>query len=171
MSPSHSVPSATTRKLALACVHLFVVGALVYYVLDEPRWGSIGMALLLIVAFAPIKGLLYRRLGGVRPYFSALVANAASQFGGLPFHFDISFWWHIFLSFVASGFIESFVLVGLNTAPTMKKSLIYAFYGSLVVHLLSAGYLALRRYPAVGVPVLILGIVLVHLPAFFPEED
>ena len=161
--------SDVTRRLAQATVLLFLVVALFLYVLEEPSWRSLAMASLLIVLFVPIKGLVYRRLGGRRPYFSALVANAASLVAGLPFHFDISLLPHIGVSFLAASAIETFALVGFGTMPTFRRSLLLAVYGSLVVHLISAGFFLSFRSIARGAPYLVLAFVLVHLPTLLPQ--
>lgn len=162
--------SSLARKLSLAILLAAVAGALAAYVVEGPSWTSLGMALLLINVFAPIKGVLYRRLGGTRPYASAFAANASSQLCGLPFHLALSFWPKIGASFAISGFIEIFTLVAMGTAATWGRSVLLAFYGSLVVHLITAGFFASQRSLLVGIPFLAAGIALFHAPTFFPEE-
>jgi hypothetical protein len=162
--------TSTTRKLSLALLLAAVAGALAAYIHEGPSWESLGMALLLINVFTPIKGVLYRRLGGMRPYASAFAANASSQLSGLPFHLALSFWPKIGASFAISGLIEIFTLVAMGTATSFKRSVLLAFYGSLVVHLITAGFFASQRSLLIGLPFIAAGIVLFHVPTFFPDE-
>jgi hypothetical protein len=157
--------SATARKLALLVLLVLLVGALALYVREGPTWQGLGTAVFLVLIWTPVKGLLYRRLDGARPYESALAANASSEFAGVPFHLPLSFWPLMGASFLISAAIETLALVALGTARSLRRSLLLAFYGSLVVHLMSVGWFASHRSLALGIPFLLAGIVLFHLPA------
>jgi hypothetical protein len=157
--------SAETRKIVLLVLLVLVVSALAFYVLEGPTWRGLGMAVLLVVIWTPVKGLIYRRLEGARPYESALAANAASELAGLPFHLALSFWPLMGTSFLVSALLETLALVAMGTTPSWKRSLFLAFYGSLVAHLLTVGWFASQRSLALGIPFLLAGIVLFHLPA------
>lgn len=160
--------SAVTRKLALLMILVLLVCALAVYVNqgeEGPGWEGLGMALFLILIWTPVKGLTYRRLEAARPYESALAANASSELAGLPVHLALSFWPLIGVSFLVSAAIETFSLAAMGSATSWRRCLFLAFYGSLVVHLMAAGWLASHRSLALGIPVLLVGIVLFHLPA------
>ena len=159
-----------SRQLVLIVLLLSAVVALAYYVLDEPSLSTVGMALLLIVIWAPVKGVIYRRLGGKKPYQSALAANASSELIGLPFRLALSFFPLMAVSFFISGVIETIVLIVMGTAINLKRCLFVAFYGSLVVHLITTGWFAAHRSLTVGIPFIAVGIVLFHLPALYSDR-
>ncbi len=159
-----------SRQLVLIVLLLSAAAALVYYVLDEPSLSSFSMALFLIVIWAPVKGVIYRRLGGKKPYQSALVANASSELIGLPFRLALSFFPLMAVSFFISGVIETLALLAMGTATNLKRCLFIAFYGSLVVHLITTGWFAAHRSLAVGIPFIVVGVVLFHLPALYSDR-
>jgi hypothetical protein len=162
--------SGTARKLVLAVLLLGISAALVVYILGGPRWQSLAMAGFLIVIWTPIKGLIYRRLGGARPYQSALAANASSELIGLPFHLGLAFWPSIGVSFVVSAAIETLALLVMGTASSLKRALFLSYYAGFVAHVITAGFFRAQRDLGVGVAILAVGIALVHLPTFFPDE-
>lgn len=164
--------SGTARKLFFALVLLAIMGGLTGYVLEGPSWRSLGTVAFLIIIFTPLKGVIFRRLGGHKPYESALAANAASELAGLPFHLNLAlgFWPLMGVSFVVSALIESWVLAALGTAPGFRRCLFLAFYAGLVVHLITAGYFAAQRSLTLGIPFVLAGVVLFHIPTFFPDE-
>ncbi len=157
--------SATTRKLVLLILLLLLVIALALYLQEGPTWSGLGMAVLLVLIWTPVKGLLYRRLEGARPYESALAANGSSEVAGLPFHLALSFWPLMGVSFFVSASIETLALAAMGSAASWRRCLFLAFYGSLVVHLMTVGWFASQRDLAVGIPFLLAGIVLFHVPA------
>ncbi|HJS73665.1 MAG TPA: hypothetical protein VJ921_05215 [Vicinamibacteria bacterium] len=154
-----------TRKLVLVILLALLVGALGLYVLEGPTWRGLGMALVLILIWTPVKGLVYRRLEASRPYESALAANASSELAGLPFHLALSFWPLMGVSFLVSASIETLAIAAMGTASSWRRCLFLAFYGSLVVHLMTAGWFASQRSLALGIPFVLAGILLFHLPA------
>ena len=157
--------SATTRKLVLLMLLVLLVIALAFYLQEGPTWSGLGMAVFLVLIWTPVKGLLYRRLEGGRPYESALAANASSELAGLPFHLALSFWPLMGVSFLVSASIETLALAAMGSASSWRRCLFLAFYGSLVVHLMTVGWFASHRSLALGIPFLIAGVVLFHLPA------
>ena len=157
--------SPLTRKLVLVVLLFLLVGALALYVLEGPTWGGLGMAICLILIWTPVKGLVYRRLEGAKPYESALAANASSEIAGLPFHLALSFWPLMGVSFLVSASIETLAIAAFGTASSWRRCLFLAFYGSLVVHLLTVGWFAAHRSLALGIPFVLAGIALFHLPA------
>ena len=157
--------SATTRKLVLLVLLVLLVVALALYVQQGPSWRSLGMALFLILIWTPLKGLLYRRLEAARPYESALAANASSELAGLPVHLGLSFWPLMGVSFLVSAAIETLALAAMGSAVSWRRCLLLAFYGSLVVHLMTVGWFAGSRSLAIGIPFMLAGIALFHLPA------
>jgi hypothetical protein len=161
------VKDATRTGLFLAIGGAVSMG-LALFVLTKFSWESLGMALFLIVIWTPLKGLLYRRLGGRKPYQSALLANASSELAGLPFTLAIGFWPLMGVSFVISAAIESVALVAMRTAKSVGRSVAIATYGSAVVHLITAGFFVSQRNLTLGLPLIVVGILLFHLPAIFP---
>ena len=153
-----------SRHPVLIVLLLSAILALAYYVLDEPSLSTFGMALLLIVIWMPVKGVIYRRLGGKRPYESALVANASSEFIGLPFRLALSFLPLMAVSFFISGVIETIALIAMGTATNLKRCFFVAFYGSLVVHLITTGWFTAHRSLTMGIFFIAVGVVLFHLP-------
>jgi hypothetical protein len=157
--------NGTTRKLVLLILLVLLVGALALYVREGPTWRGLGMAVFLILIWTPVKGLIYRRLEGMKPYESALAANASSELAGLPFHLGLSFWPLMGVSFLVSASIETLALAAMGSASSWRRSLFLAFYGSLVVHLMTLGWFASQRSLALGIPFVVAGIVLFHIPA------
>ncbi len=157
--------SGTTRKLALVLLLSLLVLALALYLQEGPTWQGLGMAVFLVLIWTPVKGLIYRRLEAAKPYEGALAANASSELAGLPFHLALSFWPLMGVSFLVSAVIEALALAALGSASSWRRCLFLAFYGSLVVHLMTAGWFASHRSLALGIPFLIAGIALFHLPA------
>lgn len=157
--------SAATRKFALLILLAVLVASLALYLREGPTLSGFGMAVLLILVWTPVKGLLYRRLAGARPYESALAANASSELAGLPFHLGLSFWPLMAVSFLVSASIETLALAAMASAGTFRRCLFLAFYGSLVVHLMTAGWFASSRSLGLGIALVVAGIVLFHLPA------
>ena len=154
-----------TRKLVLVILLALLVGALGLYVLEGPTWRGLGMALALILIWTPVKGLVYRRLEASRPYESALAANASSELAGLPFHLALSFWPLMGVSFLVSASIETLAIAAMGSASSWRRCLFLALYGSLVVHLMTVGWFASQRSLALGIPFVLAGIILFHLPA------
>jgi hypothetical protein len=68
-------------------------------------------------------------------------------------------------SFLVSASIETLALAAMGSASSWRRCLYLAFYGSLVVHLMTVGWFASHRSLALGIPFVIAGIVLFHLPA------
>jgi hypothetical protein len=158
------------RQILLIVLLLGVISALTFFVLHEPSLSSFAMALFLIVIWAPVKGVLFRRLGGKKPYWSALAANASSELVGLPFHLALSFFPLMAASFLITGAIETLTLFVMGTAATFKRCLFIGLYGSLVVHLISTGWFASHRSLTLGIPFIVVGIVLFHLPALYSDR-
>jgi len=69
------------------------------------------------------------------------------------------------VSFLVSAAIETLALAAMGTATSWRRCLFLAIYGSLVVHLLTVGWFASHRSLALGIPFLLAGIALFHLPA------
>jgi hypothetical protein len=162
--------NAETRKLLLVILLALGIAALALYVREGPTWRGLGMAFFLILIWTPLKGLLYRRLGALRPYESALAANTASEISGLPFHLGLPFWPLMGASFLISAAIESLTLAAMGSAASLRRCVFLALYGNLVVHLMTAGWFASQRSLALGVSLVVVGVVLFHLPAHSPSR-
>lgn len=160
--------TASTRKLVLLILLVLLVVALALYVYEGqegPTWAGLGMVVFLVLIWTPVKGLIYRRLEGAKPYESAFAANVSSELAGLPIHLALSFWPLMGVSFFLSASIETLALAAMGSATSWRRCFFLAFYGSLVVHLMTVGWFASDRSLAVGIPFLLAGIVLFHLPA------
>lgn len=162
--------SPATRKLVLVVLLAGIVAALAAYVLRGPRWQSLLTAAFLVVIWTPVKGLVYRRLSGARPYESALAANASSELIGLPFHLRLPFWPLMGVSFLVSSAVETLALLVMGTTATVKRALFVSYYAGFATHVITAGFFRAQRDLLVGVTLLVVGVALVHLPAFFPDE-
>lgn len=145
------------------------VASAVFCLLGASSWSDVGFASGMVVAFTPIKGVTYRRLGGVRPFLSALVATFTWQVVGLPIDLD-TFWLIIAASFVASFLVDTVALLAMATLAAPLRSVLLALYGASMVHLLIAGFVLFYRSAALGLPMLFLGSGLFLLPAFFSDR-
>ena len=145
------------------------VVAVVFFVLGEPSWGDAGWALFLVALFTPAKGLTYRRVGGARPYLTAFIATTSWQAVGLPIGLD-SFWNIISASFIASVFVDWFVIKVMRCVRTIKLCLLLAVYASLIVHLVTVGFFLFYRNPYLGVALFVFGTVLFFVPVFYADK-
>lgn len=150
---------------------LFVVidgAALVFAMLGGSSWEDAGWALFLIACFTPVKGITYRRLGGRRPYATALLSTFSWQAIGLPIDLE-SFWAIMGASMLVSFVVDFLALVAMDAAPTVARCLFLALYGSLIVHFLTVGYFTFQRNAVVGLALLAVGVGSFLLPAFYTD--
>ena len=102
--------------------------ALLFAMLGGSSWEDAGWALFLIACFTPVKGITYRRLGGRKPYATALLSTFSWQAVGLPIDLD-SFWAIMGASVLVSFVVDFLALVAMNAAPTVARCLFLGLYG------------------------------------------
>ncbi len=145
------------------------VAALILLLLGEPDGMDILYASFLVLLFTPVKGVTYRRLGGRRPFLSALAGTISWQIIGLPIYLD-GFWPLIVMSFGVSLVVDAVALIGMRTVDSLAGSLALAVIGSAIVHLFTTGFFLFQRQPSVGVPVFVAGTVLFLFPVFYADR-
>lgn len=153
------------RKGAVLAIALAVVGSVVWFWLVDGRAQSFLMAGFLIVAWVPIKGMVYDRFRVPKPYVAALIANVASELIGLNFHLGFGFWSLMIASMFASAFIDGLALYATGVQSRLRQALVVALYASLVVHLITAGYFWWTRSAAQSVALVVAGFIISHPPS------
>ncbi len=118
----------------------------------------------LIALFTPLKALMVRWLGGSRPYSSAFVASAFSMLVGLAFREPMNLWLLLARSAVITAALECVALYAMRTSDRIPRLIALAVYMSIVVHLLSGGFVLASRAPAVGFPLMIAGVLVMWSP-------
>ena len=161
---------ASFRPVLLMLLVVIDGAALVFAMLGGSSWPDAGMALFFIACFTPVKGITYRRLGGRKPYATALLATFSWQAIGLPIDLD-SFWGIMGASFLVSIVVDFLALIALEAAPNIARCWFLALYGSLIVHSLTIGFslVVFERNIALGLALLAMGIGLFLLPAFYAD--
>lgn len=160
----------TLARPTLAAVIVVIdAAALALCLQGASSWSDAGWASFLVLLFAPLKGVTYRRLGGRLPYASAIVATVTWQLVGLPIDLD-GFWTLIAASFAVSLGVDVLVLGALGTGRTWPAIVFLGVHGSLMVHLFTMGFFVMQRTPRTGIPMLVLATVLFLLPAFFADR-
>lgn len=155
------------RPLFLMLLVFADAAALVFAMLGGSSWEDAGFALFLIVAFTPVKGVSYRRLGGRNPYLAAFLGTFSWQAIGLAIDLD-SFWIVMGASFLVSAAADLLALLAMETGP-VNRCLFLAAYGSLLVHFLIVGFFVFQRNAAFGLGLLAAGVGLFLLPAFYTD--
>ena len=159
---------ASLRPVLLMLLVVIDGAALVFAMLGGSSWDDAGWALFLIACLTPVKGITYRRLGGKKPYATALLATLSWQAIGLPIDLD-SFWTIMGASFLVSLAVDFLALIAMDAAPTVARCLFLGLYGSLIVHFLTIGWSACQRNIALGLALLAMGVGSFLLPAFYTD--
>ena len=159
---------ASLRPLLLMLLVVADGAALVFAMLRGSSWDDAGWALFLIACFTPVKGITYRRLGGKKPYVTALLATFSWQAIGLPLDLD-SFWTIMGASFLVSLALDFLALMAMDAAPTVARCLFLGLYGSSIVHFLTIGFFTFQRNIALGLALLAIGVGSFLLPAFYTD--
>ena len=157
------------RPALLSLVVALVVGSIAWFWTTQARAESFLMAVFLILAWVPIKGMVYDRFRLPRPYLAALIANVASELIGLNFSLGFGFWSLMFISMTASALIDALTIYAVGLCPRLREALVVAGYASLVVHLITAGFFWWRRSVAQSVVLIIVGFVVSHPPSLLTE--
>lgn len=161
---------ASLRSLVLMLLVVIDGAALVFAMLGGSSWEDAGRALFLIACFTPVKGITYRRLGGRKPYATALLSTFSWQAIGLPIDLE-SFWAIMGASLVVSFVVDFLALVAMDAAPTVARCVFLGLYGSLIVHFLTVGYFTftVQRNVPLGLALLAVGVGSFLLPAFYTD--
>ncbi len=128
----------------------------------EPR--DLLFAAVLIALFTPLKALMVRWLGGARPYSSAFVASAFSMLVGLAFREPLNLWALLVRSAAITAVLEFVALYAMRTFERPLSLAVLAGYMSIVVHLLSGGFVLAGRAPTIGFPLMLAGALVMWSP-------
>jgi len=137
------------------------IAAIVEY-RGEPR--DLLLAGGLIALFTPLKALMVRWLGGVRPYSSAFVASAFSMLVGLAFREPLNLWTLLVRSAAVTAGLEFVALYAMRTHDRIPRLATLAVYMSIVVHLLSGGFVLMNRAPGIGFALMAAGALVMWSP-------
>lgn len=169
-----ATPAPPPRTALLGALFFLGVVAVLFHLSGRPDPADYLLAVGLVALFTPLKALMIRWLGGRRPHTSAFAASLFSMVVGLALHelFDIGLIVRstigllIVRSTVITAALEFPVLYALRTDDSPRRLLALSAYLSVVVHLLSGGFVLLSRYPAVGALLMGLGVVTLWAPLF-----
>lgn len=124
------------------------------------------LALGIVALFTPLKALMIRWLGGRRPYTSAFAASLFSAIVGMAFAAPSGMWMLLFRSTLFTAAVEWFPLFALRTADRPLPLFVLSAYMSVVVHLLSGGFLLMNRSVLLGIGLMVAGVAAMWAPLF-----
>lgn len=161
-----AAPIPPPRGAFLAALALLTAGAAIRVagVMDDPA--DFLLALGLVALFTPLKALMIRWLGGRRPYQSALAASLFSAIVGMVFREDLNLWALLIRSTVLTAALETLPLFAMRTSDSAPRLLVLSVYMSVVVHLLSGGFVLLSWRPLTGALLMGAGVVAMWSPLF-----
>lgn len=161
-----ATPAPPPRTALLGALFFLGVVAVLFHLSGRPDPADYLLAVGLVALFTPLKALMIRWLGGRRPHTSAFAASLFSMVVGLAFQESFDIGLLIVRSTVITAVLEFPVLYALRTDDSPRRLLALSAYLSVVVHLLSGGFVLLSRYPAVGALLMGLGVVTLWAPLF-----
>ena len=159
------------RAALLGALFFAGVGAVLFHLSGGPDPADYLLAVGLVALFTPLKALMIRWLGGRRPHASAFAASLFSMVVGLAFQERFAIGLLITRSTVLTAALEFPVLYAMRTDDSPGRLLALSAYLSVVVHLLSGGFVLLSRHPAVGALLMGLGVVTLWAPLFYRRGD
>lgn len=161
-----AAPAPTPRLGLLVALALLTVlaGFRVATTIEDPA--DILLALGLVALFTPLKALMIRWLGGRRPYQSAFAASLFSAIVGMAFREPLGIWSLLFRSTMLTAALETLPLFAMRTSESAVRLLVLSGYMSVVVHLLSGGFVLLSWRPLVGGLMMAGGVASMWLPLF-----
>lgn len=167
--PAEPTASAAPPPRAALLGGLFFVGvgAVLFHLSGSPDPADYLLAVGLVALFTPLKALMIRWLGGRRPHASAFAASLFSMVVGLAFQEPFAIGLLIARSTLVTAALEFPVLYAMRTDDSPLRLLALSAYLSVVVHLLSGGFVLLSRHPAVGALLMGLGVVTLWAPLFY----
>ncbi len=161
-----ATPTPPPRAALLGALFFLGVVAVLFHLSGGPDPADYLLAVGLVALFTPLKALMIRWLGGRRPHASAFAASLFSMVVGLAFQEPFEIGLLIVRSTVITAALEFPVLYAMRTDDSPRRLLALSAYLSVVVHLLSGGFVLLSRYPAVGALLMGLGVVTLWVPLF-----
>ena len=161
---SAPTPSPRLGLLAALALLTLLAGVRVATTIDDPA--DFLLALGLVALFTPLKALMIRWLGGRRPYQSAFAASLFSAIVGMAFREPLNLWSLLFRSTMLTAALETLPLFAMRTSDSPVRLLVLSGYMSVVVHLLSGGFVLLSWRPLVGGLLMAGGVAAMWLPLF-----
>lgn len=162
---SGSLPPPRFALLGALALLTLLAGARLTTSMDDPA--DFLLALGLVALFTPLKALMIRWLGGRRPYQSAFAASLFSAIVGMLFREPLNIWSLLFRSTMLTAALETLPLFAMRTSDSPVRVLVLSGYMSVVVHLLSGGFVLLSWRPLVGGLLMVAGVAAMWLPLFF----
>jgi hypothetical protein len=160
--------SVRSRFAIIIAIVVFVAVALYRYFSGEASPETTLFRVFLgILIWTPPKGALFRFMGGRRPNWSALAANAASELPSLGFPLSPLGvpWPALTASFFISTVIESLALMAMGTARA-SACFIMSLYANIFAHVLVAGFLLWPGSRLMGGGLVFLSFLIFILPIF-----
>ena len=155
--PRYPLLLALGLLTALAAIRVGVSG-------DDPE--EFLLAFGLVALFTPLKALMIRWLGGRRPYTSAFTASLFSIVVGMAFEAPYGVWVLLLRSTLFTAAIETLPLFALRTLDRPLPLFVLSAYMSVVVHLLSGGFLLMNRSLLLGGALMVAGVGAMWAPLF-----
>lgn len=162
---SGSTPSPRFALLGALALLTLLAGMRLATSMEDPA--DFLLALGLVALFTPLKALMIRWLGGRRPYQSAFAASLFSAVVGMVFREPLNIWSLLFRSTMLTAALETLPLFAMRTSDSPVHVLVLSGYMSVVVHLLSGGFVLLSWRPLVGGLLMVAGVAAMWLPLFF----
>ena len=162
---SDSLPPPRFALLGALALVMILAGVRLGSALDDPA--DVLLALGLVALFTPLKALMIRWLGGRRPYQSAFAASLFSAIVGMVFREPLGMWSLLFRSTMLTAALETLPLFAMRTSDSPVHVLVLSGYMSVVVHLLSGGFVLLSWRPLVGGLLMVAGVAAMWFPLFF----
>lgn len=161
--------SRQRRRAVATVVVVFVVVALIKFLIERPSWRPPLYTLLWILVLTPPKGALLRFMGARRPNWSAFVSNASSELPSLGFPYAVlGFPWPALgISLAVSVVVEGLVFVAMATGR-VKACFIMALYVNIFTHMVVLGGYLLTDHPLAAAAVILASFLLFILPIFVP---
>ena len=152
------------RFALLGVLAIITAGAALWVAAGPEDPADFLLALGLVALFTPLKALMIRWLGGRRPYQSALVASVFSAIVGMAFREDMNLWALLARSAVFTAVLEGLPLFAMRTVDSPLRLVVLSGYMSIVVHLLSGGFVLLSWRPLVGGLLMLAGVAAMWSP-------
>ena len=122
------------------------------------------LALGLVALFTPLKALMIRWFDGRRPYQSAFAASLFSILVGMAFPAPLNIWPLMLRSTLVTAALETLPLFAFRTSSRPIRLVVISTYMSVVVHLLSVGFLLIPRAPLLGIGLMGSGVGVLLAP-------
>ncbi|MCY4626817.1 MAG: hypothetical protein OXE58_04520 [Acidobacteria bacterium] len=161
---SGSLPPPRFALLGALALLTLLAGVRLATAMDDPA--DFLLALGLVALFTPLKALMIRWLGGRRPYQSAFAASLFSAIVGMVFREPLNIWSLLFRSTMLTAALETLPLFAMRTSDSPMRVFVLSGYMSVVVHLLSGGFVLLSWRPLVGGLLMVAGVAAMWSPLF-----